>query len=158
MAQLKDLSAAILELVGGKDNVSFATHCATRLRLNLKDESLVKLEELKATEGVLGVAEANGQFQIIIGPEVSQLYTEMSKVLGESDGKGAPKNDNQKWYNKLVETLTGIFTPILPALTASGMIKAVLAILVAFKLVDKNAMTYQVLNFMGDATFYFFPV
>ena len=158
MAQFKDLSATILELVGGKDNVSFATHCATRLRLNLKDESLVKLDKLKATEGVLGVAEANGQFQIIIGPEVSQLYTEMSKVLGESDGKGTPKNDNQKWYNKLIETLTGIFTPILPALTASGMIKAVLAILVAFKLVDKNAMTYQVLNFLGDATFYFLPV
>ena len=154
----KELATTIIELVGGADNVSYATHCATRLRLNLKDESLLKLDELKATEGVLGTAEANGQFQIIIGPEVSQLYQEISKVLGDKSGSDAPSNTNQKWYNKLIDMLTGIFTPILPALTASGMIKAVLAILIAFKLVDNTTMTYKVLNFMGDATFYFLPI
>ena len=155
---LKELAATILDLVGGKDNVSYATHCATRLRLNLKDESLVKKDELKKTEGVLGLAEANGQFQIIIGPEVSQLYQQLNKMLGETSGTAAAADTNQKWYNKLIDTLTGIFTPILPALTASGMIKAVLAILIAFKLVDNKTMTYQVLNFMGDATFYFLPI
>lgn len=153
------MAATLLELVGGKDNVTFATHCATRLRLNLKDRSLVKDDEIKKTSGVLGLAESGGQFQIIIGPEVSQLYPRLQNLLGEKQAvSGEGEKPKEKWYNAVINTLTGIFTPILPALTASGMIKAVLAILIAFKLVNNQSMTYQVLNFMGDATFYFLPV
>ena len=152
------LASTLLELVGGKDNVTFATHCATRLRFNLKDRSIVKEEEIKKTSGVLGTAEAGGQFQIIIGPEVSQLFPKLQNLLGEKQPASAPENKDTKMSDRIISTLTGIFTPILPALTAAGMIKAILAILVAFKWVTSSSMTYQVINFMGDATFYFLPI
>ena len=80
----------------------------------------------------------------------------MSGKLGNAPA--APQAPNGKWYDRVIDTLTGIFTPILPPLTAAGMIKAVLAVLVAFKLVSNTSSTYQVINFMGDATFYFLPI
>ncbi len=156
--KFETLAATIVELVGGKENVSFATHCATRLRLNLKDTSLIKEEELKATKGVLGTASTNGQYQVIIGPDVTEVYQAVSSILGVSTDSKEDTKKEKKGINNFIDTLTGIFTPILPALTASGMLKAVLAILVAFKWVDKTGMTYQVINFMADATFYFLPI
>lgn len=156
----EELSKVILEKVGGKDNVANATHCATRLRLNLKDESIADTEALKATPGIVGVVSKNGQYQIIIGAEVLQVYQKLAKLLPES-GKNAapaPTDDKGSFAGRLIDTVTGIFTPILPALTAAGMIKAVLALLVAFKLVQSSSNTYQVINFMGDATFYFLPI
>lgn len=156
----EELSKVILEKVGGKDNIANATHCATRLRLNLKDESIADTEALKATPGIVGVVSKNGQYQIIIGAEVLQVYQKLAKLLPES-GKNAapaPTDDKGSFAGRLIDTVTGIFTPILPALTAAGMIKAVLALLVAFKLVQSSSNTYQVINFMGDATFYFLPI
>lgn len=156
----EELAKVILEKVGGKDNVSNATHCATRLRLNLKDESIADTEALKATPGIVGVVSKNGQYQVIIGAEVLQVYQKLAKMLPES-GKNAapaPTDDKGSFAGRLIDTVTGIFTPILPALTAAGMIKAVLALLVAFKLVNNTSNTYQVINFMGDATFYFLPI
>lgn len=155
----EELSKVILEKVGGKDNVANATHCATRLRLNLKDESIADTEALKATPGIVGVVSKNGQYQIIIGAEVLQVYQKLSKMLPEGEKSAAPAPDkNVSFVGRLIDTITGIFTPILPALTAAGMLKAVLALLVAFKLVDKTAQTYQVIDFMADATFYFLPI
>lgn len=156
----EELSKVILEKVGGKDNVANATHCATRLRLNLKDESIADTEALKATPGIVGVVSKNGQYQIIIGAEVLQVYQKLAKMLpeGEKKAASAPAENKGSFVGRLIDTVTGIFTPILPALTAAGMIKAVLALLVAFKLVQSSSNTYQVINFMGDATFYFLPI
>lgn len=156
----EELSKVILEKVGGKDNVANATHCATRLRLNLKDESIADTEALKATPGIVGVVSKNGQYQIIIGAEVLQVYQKLAKMLpeGEKSAAPAPVENKGSFVGRLIDTVTGIFTPILPALTAAGMIKAVLALLVAFKLVQSSSNTYQVINFMGDATFYFLPI
>ena len=155
--EFKKLAEEIVSKVGGASNITNATHCATRLRLNLADESKADTETLKRTEGVLGVASANGQYQVIIGPEVSQVYPLVQSLIETKETTNEVKA-KQSLFNHLIDTLTGIFTPILPALTASGMLKAVLAILVAFKLVNNTSMTYQVLNFMGDATFYFLPI
>lgn len=152
------LAATIVNKVGGESNISGVTHCATRLRFNLNDESKADTEGLKATEGVLGVAVKGGQYQVIIGPDVSQLYQALVKQYSFGESASKEEKKDAKWTERLFDTLTGIFTPILPALTASGMIKAVLAVLVAFSLVDKTSMTYQVINFMGDATFYFLPI
>lgn len=156
----EELAKVILEKVGGKDNVANATHCATRLRLNLKDESIADTEALKATPGIVGIASKNGQYQVIIGAEVLQVYQKLAKMLPESEKSSAPAPTDNKgsFAGRLIDTVTGIFTPILPALTAAGMIKAVLALLVAFKLVSNTSNTYQVINFMGDATFYFLPI
>ena len=156
----EELAKVILEKVGGKDNVANATHCATRLRLNLKDESIADTEALKATPGIVGIASKNGQYQVIIGAEVLQVYQKLAKMLpeGEKSAAPAPVENKGSFVGRLIDTVTGIFTPILPALTAAGMIKAVLALLVAFKLVQSSSNTYQVINFMGDATFYFLPI
>lgn len=155
------LAKKLVELVGGEDNISNVTHCATRLRFNLKDESKADTETIKGTSGILGVVSASGQYQVIIGAEVPQVHREVTALLGNggatapAGGGEAPKGS---LANRIIDTITGIFTPILPALTAAGMIKAVLAVLVAFKLVSSSSSTYQVINFMGDATFYFLPI
>lgn len=160
MANHDKLAADVLAAVGGKENVSSATHCITRLRFNLKDAGIPKEEEIKKIPGVLGVVQAGGQYQIVIGPEVSQVYLKVSALLdngGDAPAGGgeAPKGNLAE---RIIDTISGIFTPVLPALTASGMLKAVLAILVAFKLVNNTSSTYQVINFMADATFYFLPI
>ncbi len=154
----KKLAEEILQNVGGAGNVSGLTHCATRLRFNLKDEAIAKTDVLKKTKGVMGVVSSGGQYQIIIGSDVGNVYKEV-QALGNFDGGTKTKGkDNRSIGAKLIDTLSGIFTPILPAITAAGMLKAILALIVAFKWVDNSSTTYQVLNFMGDAAFYFLPI
>lgn len=157
----KELAKTILEKIGGAENISGLTHCATRLRFNLKDESKAKTEELKKVSGVMGVVSKGGQYQVVIGSDVASVYAPLTelcegRVTGEDTGKAA--KDDRKLVAKLVDTLSGIFTPILPAITAAGMIKAILALLVAFNLADNTGYTYRVLNFMADAAFYFLPI
>lgn len=152
------IASIILKHVGGEKNISHVGHCATRLRFNLIDEATADTEALKNTEGVVGVVSKGGQYQVIIGSDVPQVYQHLIKMidLNEMDKKPEKKNGNK--INNIIDTIAGIFTPILPPLTAAGMLKAVLALLVAFKWVDNQASTYQVINFMADATFYFLPV
>ena len=136
MAKKEDydaLAKQILSLVGGAENVSNATHCATRLRFNLKDESKADTDAIKGLAGVVGVAQANGQYQVIIGAEVTQVYEKLSGMLGTAPAAAAPAPKG-KWYDRVIDTLTGIFTPILPPLTAAGMIKVLLANSAAKKL------------------------
>lgn len=155
----KKLAQQILEYVGGKDNVTGLTHCATRLRFNLKDESKADTKAIQALSGISGVVSKGGQYQVIIGSDVPNVYLPLSQTLNLEGGqKQAPAENNLKWYEKFFDLITGIFTPILTPLTAAGMLKAVLAILVATKLVSNTSSTYQVINFMADSTFYFLPI
>lgn len=156
------LGRSILEKVGGEGNISGLTHCATRLRFNLKDESIVNQDEVKKIPGVMGVVAKGGQFQVVIGSDVASVYKVVIEVghikdAGEKSNNGQPK-EKKKVLDVIIDTMSGIFTPILPAITAAGMIKAVLALLVAFKWVDSSAQIYQILNFMADAAFYFLPI
>lgn len=154
-----ELAKKIIDLVGGEANIANVTHCITRLRFNLKDESKADTEAIRSTPGVVGVTSANGQYQVIIGAEVTQVYEKVAAQLHNLEGgSAAPAKQEGSFVSRLIDTITGIFTPILPPLTAAGMLKAVLAILVAFKLVDSTSSTYQVINFMADATFYFLPI
>lgn len=153
-----ELARKIIGLVGGESNISNVAHCATRLRFNLKDESKADTEGIKALKGIVGVVSSAGQYQIIIGAEVTQVYEKLTAQLGNLGGGAAADAPKGSAINRVLDTITGIFTPTLPALTAAGMIKAVLALLVAFKLVDSASSTYQVINFMADATFYFLPI
>lgn len=162
----EELGAKILELVGGKDNVTGLTHCATRLRFNLKDTSKAQTATLKSTAGVLGVVENGGQYQIVIGNDVNHVYkpiADVCKLSGSASDNGSGGKQEQPEEKKgigarLIDTITGIFTPILPAITAAGMLKAVLALLVAFKWIENTDSSYQVINFMADAAFYFLPI
>ncbi len=159
----KKLASSIIELVGGEKNVSALTHCATRLRFNLKDESKAMTEKLKNTKGVMGVVNKGGQYQIVIGSDVQSVYREILQLGsfdgGNSDG-GNPDGEQEKKgpVVKVLDTIAGIFTPIIPAITGAGMLKAVMALLVTFHVITSESETYQFLNFFADAAFYFLPI
>ena len=153
----QELADKILNLVGGFNNVTGLTHCATRLRFNLKDEGIAQTEQLKKTPGVLGVAINGGQYQVIIGNDVNHVYKPiMEKCTGLESSKPA-QEEKKSLAARFIDTITGIFTPVLPAITAAGMLKAVLSLLVAFHVVETTDQSYQIINFMGDAAFYFLP-
>lgn len=153
----QELAEKVLALVGGSDNVEGLTHCATRLRFNLKDESKAKTDELKKTKGVLGVAISGGQYQVIIGNDVNHVYKPIAEQCNFTSGPTEKSEEKKGLGATFIDTITGIFTPVLPAITAAGMLKAVLSLLVAFHIVESTDQSYQILNFMADSAFYFLP-
>lgn len=161
----KELASTILENVGGETNVVAVGHCATRLRFNLKDEAKANTDVIKATPGVLGVVQKGGQYQIVIGPDVTFVHKAILE-LGSFDTTGADEADEKTDGDKadegvvarVLDTIAGSFFPIIPALVGGGMLKAILAILVAAGATTAKDQSYQILNFMGDACFYFLPV
>ena len=155
-----ELASTILENVGGEKNVSGLNHCATRLRFNLKDDKIPNTETLKNTPGVMGVVSKGGQYQVIIGSDVGSVYKEITNQtsLSGSSEDTEKEEDNRGVAAKVIDTITGIFTPILPAITAAGMLKAVLSLLVVFNLISDQSQSYQIVNFMADSAFYFLPI
>ncbi|NEW66479.1 PTS glucose transporter subunit IIA [Carnobacteriaceae bacterium zg-84] len=154
----KDLAQTILREVGGKENVSSVIHCATRLRFVLVDEQKANTNALKQTPGVVGVVQSGGQYQVIIGSDVANVYRPLVELGGFKEEKEVDTTQPQTIGARLMATISGIFTPVLPVITAAGMIKAVLSLLVVFKLVTTKDQNYQILNFIGDAGFYFLPI
>lgn len=156
----QDLAQEIIENIGGDKNVSGLTHCATRLRFNLKDEGKAQTDAIKNTAGVMGVVSKGGQYQVIIGSDVGSVYKEILKKIPALDGQQMESNeaDDRGMASKIIDTITGIFTPILPAITAAGMLKAVLSLLVVFNAIDKTGQTYIIIDFMADSAFYFLPI
>ncbi|MGX7262361.1 beta-glucoside-specific PTS transporter subunit IIABC [Enterococcus crotali] len=156
----QELAQTIIEKIGGKQNISGLTHCATRLRFNLKDEKVAQTDTLKDTAGVMGVVSKGGQYQVIIGSDVGSVYKEILKEIPSLDGEQTESNENDDRgaASKIIDTITGIFTPILPAITAAGMLKAVLSLLVVFNAIDKTGQTYIIIDFMADSAFYFLPI
>ncbi|QEH67064.1 beta-glucoside-specific PTS transporter subunit IIABC [Cellulosilyticum sp. ST5] len=154
----KSLAEEILRLVGGESNIASLVHCATRLRFTLKDEKKANTAKLKQTKGVMGVVSSGGQYQVIIGSDVSHVFKEIMGMTKLENSNAGEEKDNRKIADKVIDTISGIFTPVLPAITAAGMLKAVLAILITTKLITNDSQTYQVLNFMADAGFYFLPI
>lgn len=152
------LAKTILDLVGGKQNVNGLTHCATRLRFNLADESKAQTDDLKKTKGVMGVVVSGGQYQVIIGSDVASVYKPIIGMCDLKDTKASVPEEKKNIGSKIIDTLTGIFTPILPAITAAGMLKAVLSILVVFNIIHSTSQAYQIITFMADAAFYFLPI
>ncbi|GEA32821.1 beta-glucoside-specific PTS transporter subunit IIABC [Clostridium diolis] len=153
----KQLSKDIIKNVGGVENVSALTHCATRLRFNLKDDNKAATDILKNTKGIMGVVNKGGQYQVIIGSDVANVYAEINKIASfDNDSSSEIKNDKGPVV-KVLDTIAGIFTPIIPAITGAGMLKAVMALLVAFKVIGNQTQVYSILNFMADAAFYFLP-
>ncbi len=151
------LAREIIDNVGGKSNVENLTHCATRLRFTLKDESLLNEEVLKSTEGVLGTANAGGVFQVIIGNQVPKVYAAITSE-GDFAAEGESSDgSNKKFVEKLLSFVSEVFTPILPAIIGAGLIKSVLAIGVLLG-IDTTGNTYYFVNFIGDAPLYFLPI
>lgn len=155
----KKMADEILKLVGGEKNVASVTNCMTRLRFNLNNVSKANTDAIKKLDGVQGVVNKNGQFQIIIGTNVSKVCDEIHKLGNFAENSSSDSEDKETGIiNKVLGTITAIFTPIIPALAGSGMIKALLAVLKLFGLVDAGTQTYAYLNFLSDTVFYFLPV
>ncbi|MCG7383060.1 beta-glucoside-specific PTS transporter subunit IIABC [Paenibacillus sp. ACRRY] len=159
----QQLSKDILKLVGGEENIDQVTHCMTRLRFNLNDNGKADKATLKNTPGVMGVMENGGQFQVIIGNDVPVVYNalvgNMSKApTSESAGASTGEKKKRNPLSALFDFISGMFTPILPAITGAGMIKGIVAILVALGWMSDTSSTYIILSAIGDGAFYFLPI
>lgn len=158
----QSIAQQTLRLVGGPENVAHVMHCATRLRFTLKniDEAVANKDAVKAIPGVIDVIVQNGQYQVCIGPDVSKVYDIVVKQLPQMQAAEAPApaQGEKKWSDRFFEVVSGIFTPVVPVLMASGMMGAVLTILSLAGVLDANSPTYYVLNVIYDAGFYFLPI
>ncbi len=155
-AKDKQLAQRIVELIGGKENVNDAWHCQTRLRFKLVDESKAETEKIKELTGVINVLSKGGVYQIVIGPNVADVFEELEPLLNLN--QGSEQKEKTNIGAKIIDFVSGVFQPIIPALSGAGMVKAVLALLVVFKAVNVESATYQLLNMLGDTIFYFLPV
>lgn len=157
----KVVAEKILERVGGKENVTNLVHCMTRLRFTLKDESVVDDELVKKTKGVMGIMKKAGQYQIIIGNEVAKVYAELVN-LGVAPQEGGAKEPVKKPKQNIVATLmdviSGIMSPVIPAIIGAAMIKVLLTLLPMIGVLNTEGETYQVLSVIGDGAFFFMPV
>lgn len=161
----KETAGKILDLVGGKENIVSATHCATRLRLTISDFSKVNDAEIKQMAGIVGTNKLGDQLQVIIGPNVADVYKEFIDVSGlAAAAPVAEKAEKEKltfkgMVNKALDTISACVTPLIPIITAAGLVKLIVAILGPSMLnilpVESNFM--RLLTFVGDAGFYFFP-
>ncbi|GEN56360.1 hypothetical protein GCM10012290_08120 [Halolactibacillus alkaliphilus] len=158
----EQLAKDIIERVGGKSNVKSVVHCITRLRFKLKDEKKADTDALKNMDGVVTVMQSGGQYQVVIGNHVSDVYKAVVSVGGFKDGSatddGATDEPSGSLFDRFIDLIAGIFTPILGVLAASGMIKGLNALFVAIGLLSNTSGTYQVLNATGDGLFYFLPI
>lgn len=153
------LADIILDGVGGEENVAGLTHCATRLRFTLKDESKADESMLKETKGILGIAKNGGQFQLIIGNEVPKAFAAIQgRMKQDASGDAAGQvRVRRKPTEILFDFISSIFTPVLPAIIGAGLVKSVLAVAVLLG-INTEGNTYYFLNLIGDAPLYFLPV
>lgn len=155
----KDSAQQILDLVGGVQNVRSVTHCMTRLRFVLGNESLVDDSRVKEVPGVMGVMRKGGQYQIIIGNDVSSYYKELVK-LGHFNSQVPTEGTDEKknLFEAFVDVISGCMSPLIPAMLGGGMIKVLLILLPLMGILEDSSQTYAILAFFGDAPFYFMPI
>ncbi|WP_139738911.1 glucose PTS transporter subunit IIA [Actinomyces wuliandei] len=162
----------IIAGVGGADNVRSVIHCITRVRFYLKDQSLADDAAVTGTEGVIDVVKAGGQYQVVIGPAVGEVYEAVVKQLPQGAGGGETSAEEQEeverpttlvgWvrygFSSLIGVITGSMIPVIGLLAASGILKGILALLTQFDLVEDGSPTYTIINAMSDSMFYFLPI
>lgn len=153
-----DLAQEVVNLVGGKENINTVYHCQTRLRFKLKDESKANQEALNNMDGVAKCLISGGVFQVVIGTHVKDVFEEVEKIVGPLEDKEQVQGEKKGILSVIIDFISGTFQPIIPALSGAGMVKAVLAILITFKIISTESQTYYILNFFADAVFYFLPM
>ena len=153
------LAKTIVENVGGDENVISLVHCATRLRFEVIDRNKVNFDILKQTEGVITVMEAGGQIQVVIGNKVDQVYDAVLKCSHiNSDIQNESKSEKKGVLNTLLETISGIFSPMLGVMCGAGMLKALLILCTTFKWLTPEMGTYRILYAAADSVFNFLPI
>ena len=163
----------LLEYIGGKDNIKAVTHCVTRMRFVLIDEKKADVKKIESLKSAKGTFTQAGQFQVIIGNEVSEFYNEFTKIAGidgvSKDAVKAAAKSNQTFVQKLMANLAEIFTPLIPALICGGLILGFRSVIGDIKLVEDGTKTlvetsqffaglYSFLWLIGEAIFHFLPV
>ena len=154
----EQLAKDIIKNVGGKENVNSLTHCITRLRFKLKDESKANTDILKNMDGVVTVVQSGGQYQVVIGNHVPDVFAAVNAVGGFQGDSEDDTEEKMSPLNKFIDIVSGVFQPILGVLCATGMIKGLTALLVAAGVVAETDSTYMILNSIGDCLFNFFPI
>ncbi|MFW7419339.1 beta-glucoside-specific PTS transporter subunit IIABC [Vagococcus fluvialis] len=152
------LAKEILAAIGGKDNIIECKHCMTRLRININDEAKIDKKAVEKLEGVIAVVQSGGQFQIVIGNHVSEVYQELLKLLERNESTETIKIESNGIFNRFIDIISSIFTPILGVLAATGMIKGLTATFLAFNWLTLDSGTYKILQATGDSLMYFFPI
>ena len=150
----------IMEYVGGKENIENAWHCMTRLRFDLKDRSLVKEDEIKALDGVMGIQYAKEQLQIVLGTSVHKYYEILMQMLDlkeDEAGKLAGEEKKKDVITWFMDMVSGVFGPIVPAIAGAGMIKGLIGGLVALGLISNATDTYKVIDMLASGVFNFLP-
>lgn len=155
----KEIAGAIIEALGGKENITNYTHCVTRLRFNLADEQRADLDRLENIREILGTTIQGGQYQIIMGTAVNDYYEETARLMAGSNPGEIEKSGKEKFSPmRLLDVLTSIIAPVIPAFCASGMLKCICLLLTTTGLLSGEEGIYTVLEFMSDAAFYFLPI
>ena len=163
----KDYAAAakkIVEHIGGVDNIASVTHCMTRLRFVLNDESIVNDDAVKGTDGVIGVVKQGGQYQIIIGNHVETAYREVLKLGNFGEASEIAKEEKKepltlkKIGNNILDAIVGTMSPLIPAIIGASMVKLLVMLLGMAGILSADGETYKIINTIGDGAFYFLPV
>lgn len=157
----KQLAEKILELSGGNSNITGVTHCMTRLRLSVKDNGVVKTDALEKLPNVLGVnTVGSNQLQIILGGKVKSVHEAFVPLVDTQSGNGNASEPQQKanLFNRFLETISGIFSPVLPVIIGAGLVKGILFTLMFAKVVQPDSQLFSFLNIFSDAGFYFLPI
>ena len=152
------LAQIIVQNVGGKDNIISLAHCITRLRFQLKDESIANTDVLKSTNGIVTVIKSGGQYQVVIGNHVPDVYKAVCEKAQISVDEDADTENNQSFGARLMDVISGTFQPILSVMCATGIIKGLLALLEFFDILSPADGAYQIWFAVGDGFFYFLPI
>lgn len=156
----EQLAKDIIDNVGGKENINSVVHCITRLRFDLKDEKKAKTDVIKNMDGVVTVMKSGGQYQVVIGNHVPDVYKAVVEVGGFQTQTPVEADDKKSkgLFNNFIDIISSIFTPILGVLAATGMIKGFNALFLSVGWLEDTSGTYQILNAVGDSLFYFLPI
>lgn len=157
MGKYESLAKEIVKNVGGKENVAGLVHCITRLRFSLKDESLANDEVLKQMDGVVTVMKSGGQYQVVIGNHVAEVYEDVMPLLNLKEEKVIEKKSG-KPLDRAIDIISGIFQPILGIMAACGMLKGLNTLFVTLGLYTADCGGYMIINAAGDALFTFLPL
>lgn len=153
--QYQQLADEIIDGVGGKNNIHSVMHCATRLRFKLKDSRKANTAALKQNPGVIMVVESGGQYQVVIGNNVGEVYRLLGSENGPTDGENASK---ENLFARFIDLVSGIFTPFIGVMIASGIIKGLLALMLVLGVMHQESGSYKVLFVASDGLFFFLPI
>ncbi|WP_424463192.1 glucose PTS transporter subunit IIA [Pseudoclavibacter helvolus] len=162
------LAYDIVEGVGGKDNIRNVIHCITRVRFTLKDTAAANDDLVSNLDGVIDVIKAGGQYQVVIGPAVEDVYDAVVRVIGGTGESSAEDEPVERpttaigWFkfgfSSLIGVITGSMIPVIGLLAASGILKGILALLTQFGVVESDSSTYALIDAMSSSMFYFLPI